>query len=217
MPVQNAGREKLIFPRPDSLSSLLPGDFYRLPTMEAARALVGKVLVHETAGERLAARIVETEAYLHDDPACHAFRGRTPRNAPMWGPPGHWYVYRIHQQWCMNLVTAPDGVPEAVLLRAAKPLEGIGRMQERRGREDMRELCSGPGKLCQAFGVEISFTASDATRGPLRLEEWGFVPPEVVATTRIGITHGAGLPYRFLEAGSAFVSKGIRRRAGAGE
>lgn len=163
--------------------------------------------MHESHGGRLAARIVETEAYLKDDPACHAFRSRTPRNEPMWGAPGRWYVYRIHQQWCMNLVTAPEGVPEAVLLRAAEPIDGIDLMQRRRGRDSLQDLCSGPGKLCQAFGVDGSHSTRDAMGGPLRLEDWGYDPPEITVTTRIGISQGKELPYRFLEAGSPFISK----------
>jgi DNA-3-methyladenine glycosylase len=195
---------------------LLPESFYREDTLSAAQAMLGKVLVHDAGDERVAARIVETEAYLRDDPACHAYRSRTPRNEPMWGGPGRWYVYRIHRHWCMNLVTEPEGVPEAVLIRAAEPLEGIDVMRERRGRESLRDLCSGPGKLCRAFGVDGSYSGRDAMRGPLRLEDWGFPAPEVVVTTRIGISQGRELPYRFMEAGSRFVSKPPKLTDGVG-
>ena len=164
-------------------------------------------LIHDSSEGRLEGRIVETEAYLSDDPACHAYRGLTPRNAAMFGPGGRWYVYTIHRRWCMNVVTAPEGVAEAVLIRAVEPREGIETMQRNRGRTELRELCSGPGKLCQAFGVDRSFNATDAVHGPLRIEESHAPPAQIITTTRIGISQGEDLPYRFLEAGSRFISK----------
>lgn len=190
----------------DSLNELL-----HLPTLEAARRLLGMILVHESEEGRLAGRIVETEAYLAEDPACHAYRGMTKRNAPMFGEPGRWYVYSIHQQWCMNLVTAPEGVAEAVLLRAVEPLEGIEIMQRRRGKTPLRDLCSGPGKLCQAFGVNGTYSGTEALNGQLRIEAGNDPPPEIVATTRIGISQGKEMPYRFLVAGSPFMSKPIQK------
>jgi DNA-3-methyladenine glycosylase len=125
----------------------------------------------------------------------------------MFGPPGRWYVYRIHQQWCINLVSGPVNFPEAALIRALLPLEGVGRMMERRNRHHLLELCSGPGKLCQAFGIDGSMNGGEALSGPLRLEADGYRPSSVLATTRIGISRGRELSYRFLEAGSPFVSK----------
>ena len=188
------------------MGHLLP-DFCLLPTLEVARRLVGMTLIHETEAGRATGRIVETEAYLVDDPACHAYRGLTPRNRPMFGPPGHWYVYRIHMQWCANLVTQPEGVPEAVLIRALEPLEGIDLMRERRRKESLRDLCSGPGKLCRALGIDGTYSGQDALRGPLRIEAVEGPLPILATAPRIGISQGIDLPWRFLEAGSPFVSR----------
>jgi DNA-3-methyladenine glycosylase len=150
---------------------------------------------------------VETEAYLFDDPACHAFNGRTRRNASMFGPPGRWYVFRIHQQWCINLVTKPFGEGEAILIRALRPVEGLDVMEERRNKSNIRDLCSGPGKLCQAFGIDFSDDGRNAMAGPLRLEEGHEPVGPIIATTRIGISRGSELPYRFIEENSPFISK----------
>jgi DNA-3-methyladenine glycosylase len=125
----------------------------------------------------------------------------------MFGPPGRWYVYTIHRQWCLNLVTAPEGVGEAVLIRAVEPCEGMDLMMKRRGREALRDLCSGPGKLCQAFGIDKAFNGADAIAGPLRLEAGEVSSQTILSTTRIGLSHGKDLPYRFLVSGSPFLSK----------
>lgn len=125
----------------------------------------------------------------------------------MFGSPGCWYLYTIHRQWCLNLVTEAEGIGEAVLIRAVEPCEGIGDMMKRRGKERLRDLCSGPGKLCQAFGIDGSLNRTDAREGLLHLEEGEDLPHAILSAPRIGISQGKELPYRFLVSGSPFLSK----------
>ena len=189
------------------ISKTLRREFYLQDTVDVARGLLGKVLVHKTAEGILAGRIVETEAYLMDDPACHASRGVTPRNAPMFGPPGHAYIYFTYgMHFCMNAVTAPEGVGEAVLIRAVQPLLGVDLMMERRGTRVITNLASGPGKLCQAFGLGREQGGLDLTEGPLVIEE-GEDVTEIITTTRVGIRLAAEKPWRFYQAGSRFISR----------
>ncbi len=185
-----------------------------MPTKRAARMLLGAVLRHETPEGICSGRIVETEAYLRNDPACHASRGKTARNASMFGPPGHAYVYLIYgMHHCFNVVTAPTGIGEAVLIRALEPLEGIDLMRKRRNswrrqsatkhwRE--QELCSGPGKLCIAMGLDKSLDGFSLANSSLQLlppkEAPGWNPRRLrslVTTTRIGIREAADWPLRF--------------------
>ncbi len=200
----------------------LPRDFYLRPTRQVARELVGCLLVHRTAQATIVGELVETEAYLCEgDPGCHAARGRTERNDPMFGPPGTIYVYQIYgMHLCINLVTAPEGVPEAVLLRAAMPAAGIEEMRRRRGRERLKDLCSGPAKLAEAFGVTLEHNRRDTTRpglagGDLFVARAPDPPVEVAVTTRIGLARGRGeeLLLRYLMPGSPWVSR--PPRAGA--
>ena len=174
--------------------------------LDVARDLVGCTVRHgETAG-----LIVETEAYHHSEPASHAYVGLTPRSATLYGPPGVAYVYRsygIHA--LLNAVCEPEGEGAAVLIRALEPLDGIDEMRTRRGLHRLDELCSGPGKLTQALGVDLDLNATSLLDGPIR-----FGPPvrerpavEVVVGPRIGITKAVDLPWRFCALGSRHVSR----------
>jgi DNA-3-methyladenine glycosylase len=181
--------------------------------VEVARALIGCTLLHETAEGRTAGRIVETEAYLRSgDPACHAARGETKRCRSMFGLPGTAYVYLIYGvHHCLNVVTAPKGVGEAVLIRALEPLEGLELMERRRGTPVEKNLCSGPGKLVQALGITLEQDGVDFRRGGLSLWSPGGskAPADlpIAAGPRIGIREGAELPLRFCLEGSRWLSR----------
>lgn len=211
--------------QPNLQTPKLPNYVYELPTLDLARALLGCVLVHETPEGRTAGLIVETEAYLADDPACHAYRRQTPRNAPMFGPPGTVYVYRIYGQYrCVNIASNAEGVGEAVLIRALEPTEGLDLMHNRRtagirhvksvfGQAHVeklltaRQLCNGPARLVTAMGIFESLNFQAMQSGPLFGQPPALSGFDVVQTTRIGITQGAELPYRFYVKGSRFVSR----------
>lgn len=188
--------------------------FFARSALEVAPDLVGVVVAPADDGslppsQPVAVRIVETEAYRHDDPACHAYRGRTPRNAPLFGPPGHAYVYRSYGiHWCLNVATGSDGVAEGVLLRAAEPLAGLATIRARRGdRVAERDLVRGPGRLTQALAVDGSLSGVDLCDddAPLALYDDG-AAPEVSTTPRVGVSQAADLPWRFVAAGSRWVS-----------
>jgi DNA-3-methyladenine glycosylase len=188
-------------------SGVLPRSFYRRPTAEVARELLGTVLRHgETAG-----RIVETEAYLGgEDLAAHSARGITPRTKVIFGPPGHAYVYFIYGMYeCLNLVAEQEGVPGCVLIRAVEPLDGIDVMWERRPKaRRMEDLASGPGRLTLALGITRKLNGADVTRPPLTVHEGiDEQRPAIVTTPRIGISQCADWPLRFYIAGSRFVSR----------
>jgi DNA-3-methyladenine glycosylase len=197
-------------PKPFSMasasSSALPHAFFERPVLVVARELIGCVLVHG----RTAGLIVETEAYHDSEPACHAYRGLTERTSTLFGPPGFAYVYRsygIHALF--NVVCEPEGVGAAVLVRALQPLRGLELMRARRGLADERALCSGPGKLTQALAIELSANRSDLSCGPLRLLERapGASSPQIATGPRVGITKAAELPWRFVLAGSPYISR----------
>ena len=184
------------------MRELLAGD-----VNEAARALVGWTLLVDGVG----GTIVEVEAYDHDDPAAHGFRGRTERNASMFGPAGHAYVYRSYGiHWCLNLVCGPVGVPAAVLVRALEPTDGLDAMRARRGLDDERLLCAGPGRLCQALGVTREHDGLALDEPPFELRPTG-AAVEVAVATRIGITRAADLPWRYVARGSRYLSRGLPR------
>ncbi|HEY3396273.1 MAG TPA: DNA-3-methyladenine glycosylase [Armatimonadota bacterium] len=189
---------------------ILPADFYLQPTVEVARGLLGQLLVHEQPEGATAGIIVETEAYLVGDPGSHAWRGQTQRNAPMYAAPGTIYVYRIYGvHWCLNLVTQPAGVPEAVLIRALEPVAGLDLMRRRRGRESLRELCSGPGKLTQALDIDDRYDGGDITSPPLTVRRGPGDPAEITSGVRIGIhpDRGGRELLRFGLAGSRYLSR----------
>jgi DNA-3-methyladenine glycosylase len=173
---------------------------------EVAAELVGCTLLVEGVG----GRIVEVEAYDGEDPASHGFRGRTERNRSMFGPPGHAYVYRSYGiHWCLNLVCDDEGRAEAALVRALEPTEGLDVMRVRRGVEDLRFLCSGPGRLCQALAVTREHDGLALDRPPFAVLARP-EPVEVIRGPRIGITQAADLPWRYGLAGSRFLSRGFR-------
>jgi DNA-3-methyladenine glycosylase len=206
--------------------SLLPQRFFLADTRVVAQRLVGYLLLRrEKDGSTTGGRIVETEAYRHDDPASHSFRGPTERNAAMFLPPGHAYVYRSYGiHWCFNVVTGPRAVGEAVLIRAIEPLWGLDLQRERRAlrseqhphttdpRHIDRRLSNGPGKLCQALEIDRSHDGLSLTdpASPVQIlcPPTGDTPPEQIdSTARIGISRASDKPWRFTLRGSRFLSR----------
>ena len=197
---------------------ILPQEFYERPTLEVARDLLGKVLVHRTADGVTAGTIVEVEAYVgEEDPACHAAAGPTTRNAPLYGPPGHAYVYLnygLHDM--VNAVTEPAGFPAAVLVRALEPVEGLALMHQRRDRARWRKgkppvkdahLCRGPGNLTLAMGIDRSLDTTPLFAPPLTIEDRAVVIGAVTWGPRIGITRGVEHAWRGYVTGHASVSR----------
>jgi DNA-3-methyladenine glycosylase len=190
----------------------LPRAFYKQTTVSVAKQLLGKYLVRKHPAGDTIGRIVETEAYVGpQDLACHASKGRTARTEVMFGPAGHAYVYFIYGFYNMlNLVTEAKDYPAAVLIRAVEPVDGIELMKERRKNRVLRNLASGPGKLCQAFAVDRTLNGTDLGGKILYIEDHGEAPPKFYATARIGVDYAGKWKdklYRFLIRGSEFVSK----------
>jgi len=194
-----------------SASRPLDRDFYDRDPIDVARDLLGAILVRRFNRAATTGRIVEVEAYLaKDDTANHAFRGQTRRNASMFGPPGHAYVYAIHARYCLNVVTEPEGVPSAVLIRAVEPLEGINVMRRRRRREKLTDLCRGPARLCEAFAIDRSLDGWDVTLGEKLWLEPGEQPvpaDQISSSPRVGVTSAHDLPLRFYVRDCPFVSR----------
>ncbi len=206
------------------MSAQLTADFFKdHDTLTLSQLLLGCELGHESAAGRTAGVIVETEAYLCGDPACHAYRRQTKRNAAMFGPPGHLYVYLIYgMYYCVNIVGGPMGEGEAVLIRALEPTEGLDLMRERRDLNPKtlqpslknrkkslaeKDLCNGPGKLVQSMGIRPEHNSVSLWESAIHITTPAFSDFEMVTTTRIGITQGSELPYRFYIKGNRYVSK----------
>jgi DNA-3-methyladenine glycosylase len=186
--------------------SRLGRDFFARSVHEVAPELLGATLLVEGVG----GPIVEVEAYDQEDPASHGFRGRTARNASMFGPPGHAYVYRSYGiHWCVNLVCGEEGRPEAVLLRALEPAHGVEAMRARRGLDDPRLLCAGPGRLCQALGIGREHDGLPLDAPPFELLAREAEPP-IARGPRVGITLARDVPWRYAVAGSPFLSRPLR-------
>jgi DNA-3-methyladenine glycosylase len=184
-------------------SRRLHQDFFARSVHEVAPDLIGATLLFKGAG----GIIVEVEAYHHTDPAAHSYGGRTERNAVMFGPPGFAYVYRSYGiHWCLNFVCERDGSASAVLIRAIEPTKGIAAMKRRRGLQDLRALCSGPGKICEALGISRSQNALALDVLPFRLFARG-ASVKIVKSVRIGITKATSKPWRYGLKDSKFLSK----------
>ena len=186
-----------------ALAPKLRRSFFDRPVLKVAPELIGATLLVNGVG----GVIVEVEAYHHTDPAAHSYGGPTPRNAVMFGPPGYAYVYRSYGiHWCLNFVCEEEGSASAVLIRGLEPTEGLTAMRRRRGLSDIRALCSGPGKLCEALGVTIKHNGLPLDRAPFELRARK-AKPEIVAGERIGITKAVERPWRYGLTGSPFLSK----------
>jgi DNA-3-methyladenine glycosylase len=197
------------------MNTPLTRPFYLRPVVTVARQLLGKVLVRQAGRTTLSGLIVEVEAYNGTgDPASHSFRGKTARNEVMFREGGVLYVYFTYgMHFCANVVTGEEGEGCAVLVRAVEPLEGIAAMARRRGKpsSSLRDLCSGPAKLCQAFGIGRKQNGADLTGDEIRIEDRGAIisPQQIVATPRIGISQGKEKLWRFVLANNPFLSRPV--------
>jgi DNA-3-methyladenine glycosylase len=181
-------------------------DFFARSVHEVAPDLIGVTFLCDAVG----GVIVELEAYDHEDPSAHGYHGRTTRNASMFGPPGHAYVYRSYGvHWCVNFVCEEEGSASAVLIRALEPTDGIDAMRKRRKLEEVHALCSGPGKLTQALGIAGQHDGLPLDRPPFELVP-GTGEPEIVRGPRIGISKAVEHPWRYGVAGSRFLSRALR-------
>ncbi|MFQ6007599.1 MAG: DNA-3-methyladenine glycosylase [Candidatus Zixiibacteriota bacterium] len=187
----------------------LKRSFYERPTLEVAPDLIGKFIIYHSPLGKLSAKIVEVEAYIgENDPASHAFRGKTERNYLMFGPPGFAYIYFIYGMYhCLNFVTEPEGVPAAVLLRAAEPDEGEHIMRTLSPGKTRYDLLNGPGKFCRAFSLTREQNGLDLTGNQLYLEDRALVVRSIKRTGRVGVKAGNDRPWRFLDMESNATSK----------
>ncbi len=185
---------------------MIQRDFFAWSVHEVAPELIGATLLVDGVG----GFIVEVEAYDGQDPAAHGFRGRTARNASMFGPAGHAYVYRSYGiHWCLNFVCEEEGSAAAVLIRALEPTAGLERMRERRGVTEPRLLCAGPGRLCQALGVTREHDGAALDAPPFELHAPA-APVEVATGRRIGISLATEVPWRYVLAGSRYLSRPVK-------
>lgn len=181
----------------------LKREFYSRPVLQVARDLIGATLTVDGCG----GQIVEVEAYREDDPAAHSYRGMTPRNAVMFGPPGYAYVYRSYGlHWCVNAVCEAEGRASAVLIRALAPTQGLAAMRKRRGGVDDGLLCAGPGRLCQALGINSDHNGRALDTAPFTLRA-RMRPVTIITGPRIGITKATEKPWRFALKGSPYLSR----------
>jgi DNA-3-methyladenine glycosylase len=185
--------------------------FYERNSLKVCRDLLGSILVYREDGETLAGFIVETEAYRQDEPACHAYRGKTKRNGVMFGPGGVAYIYFVYgMYWCLNATTESDGKAAACLIRSVEPFAGIEKMMENRKRKAIGDLCRGPGRLAQAFNLTGTLNGHDLSNPPLQILALpdGLKPRfKVGRSTRVGINVAQELEYRYFIDGNPFVSK----------
>lgn len=183
-------------------------DFLNIPASEAAPRLLGCILERRINGRTVRVKIVETEAYDQTDVASHSYKGRTQRTEVMFGPAGHLYVYFTYgMHYCCNIVVGEDGYGAAVLIRAVEPLEGAGGLEERRGKSGI-EATNGPAKLCQALSVDKALNGHDLSENDLRLIVQSELPDsQITQTTRIGISQGKDVPWRYYIRGNPYVSK----------
>jgi len=175
-------------------------DYDKYDTLSLSKCLLGKVLVSCHEGHITAGMITETEAYLHDDPSCHAYMNKkTNRNEAMFMKAGTGYVYFIYgMHYCFNVVSGEEGLGEAVLIRSLQPIEGIEIMQQRRNTQNTKQLCNGPGKLCQALGIDISYNKCSLQGDALYILDYiQLSENEIISTPRIGISKGREFLYRF--------------------
>ena len=197
-------------PPPRSPATSVPPSFFARSALDVARDLIGCTFLFDGDG----GRIVETEAYRQDDPCCHGFRGKTARNAVLFGPPGHLYVYFTYgMHFCANVVCEEDGVAAGVLLRALEPDSGVEAMRARRGASEPRLLASGPARLAQALGIGREHNGLPVWRPPLAIlpRPTGAPAPRIVTTARIGVRGGDQKPWRFVDAGSRHLSRPLPR------
>ncbi len=200
----------------------LPKSFYARSSTEVARDLIGMVVVRKLDGERLAGKIVETEAYVGPhDLACHASKGRTRRTEVMFGPPGYAYVFMIYGVYnCLNAVTERKGYPAAVLIRAIEPIDGVERMRRLRPRAGREvDIGSGPGKLCQAMAIDRSLNAANLAGPDIWIEDRRLDPGRIAVSPRIGVDYAGEFtdkPWRFFAAGNAHVSRHRLNSGGKG-
>lgn len=202
-------------PRPEGQwKAKLSKAFYEKPTLAVAKELLGKYLVVRHPNRILSGKIVEVEAYVgEDDPACHAAVGLTDRNHIMYGPGGFAYIYFIYGMYhCLNFVTEQEGFPAAVLIRGVEPMEGIEEMKRRRDTRSISGLANGPGKICQAFGIDKSFYGLELTGTRIWVEDRGEKRPSLAQSSRIGVAAGKEKLWRFYVPKSPSISKDGKKR-----